>query len=189
MDAPKRICLGVITGAHGIRGAVRIKSYTQVPRDIENFGPLGDADGVKMFELRVESDTPKGLIARIAGVEDRNGAEALKGTELYVVRGALPVEDEDEYYYADLVGLAVEGTDGNKLGVVKSMNNFGAGEVMEIELDAGGSVMIPFTKSVVPLVDLAAGRIIAEPPPGLMPGPKKEASGSRKRPKRKKTTQ
>ncbi|MFP6733510.1 MAG: hypothetical protein VB959_06695 [Rhodospirillales bacterium] len=96
MDAPKRICLGVITGAHGIRGAVRIKSYTQVPRDIENFGPLGDADGAKMFELRVESDTPKGLIARIAGVEDRNGAEALKGTELYVVRGALPVEDEDE---------------------------------------------------------------------------------------------
>ena len=75
MDAPKRICLGVITGAHGIRGAVRIKSYTQVPRDIENFGPLGDADCAKMFELRVESDTPKGLIARIAGVEDRNGAE------------------------------------------------------------------------------------------------------------------
>jgi 16S rRNA processing protein RimM len=184
MDAPKRICLGVITGAHGIQGAVRIKSFTEVAREIESFGPLSDAGGAKMFEVRVESDTPKGLIARIAGIDDRNAAEALKGTELYVGRGALPAEDEDEYYYADLVGLAAEGSDGNKLGVVKAMNNFGAGEVMEIELEAGGSVMIPFTKSVVPLVDLAAGRMVADPPPGLMPDPRKEASGSKKRPKR-----
>lgn len=184
-DAPKRICLGVITGAHGIQGAVRIKSFASVARDIGKFGPLSDADGARIFEVRIQSDTPKGLIARIGGIDDRNQAEALKGTELYVARGALPDEDEDEYYYTDLIGLAAYGTDGNKLGVVKTMNNFGAGEVMEIELEAGGSAMIPFTKSAVPLVDLAAARIVADPPSGLMPAPKTEKSVSKKRPKRK----
>ncbi len=184
-DAPKRICLGVITGAHGIQGAVRIKSFTSAAGDIGKFGPLSAADGARIFEVRLESVTPKGLIARIGGVDDRNQAEALKGTELYVARGALPDEDEDEYYYTDLIGLAAYGTDGNKLGVVKTMNNFGAGEVMEIELEAGGSVMIPFTKSVVPEVDLAAARIVAAPPAGLMPEPKKEKPVFKKSPKRK----
>lgn len=188
-DAPKRICLGVITGAHGIQGAVRIKSFTSVARDIGKFGPLSDADGTRTFEVRVESVTPKGLIARIGGVADRTQAEALKGTELFVGRGALPDEGEDEFYYADLIGLAAYGMNGNKLGVVKTMNNFGAGEVMEIELEAGGSVVIPFTKSVVPLVDLPAGRIVADPPSGLMPEPKKEKPVSKKRPKRKRQSE
>ena len=172
MDTSKRICLGVITGAHGLQGAVRIKSYTQVPGDIGSFGPLGDVDGGRAFEVRVERETPKGLIARIAGVNDRTGAEALKGTELFVERGALPAEDEDEFYYTDLIGLLAEGPDGKRLGIVKSMNNFGAGEMIEIELDAGGSAVIPFTKSAVPVVDLVAARIVADPPAGLMPEPK-----------------
>ena len=177
MAAPKRICLGVITGAHGVQGAVRIKSFTQVAEDIGAYGRLSDAAGGRQFELRVERATAKGLIAKIGGINDRTAAEALKGTELYVERGQLPAlnedvgedDDEDEFYFTDLIGLPVERSDGSKLGTVKWMNNFGAGDVMEIELDAGGLVVIPFTKSAGPLVDLAAGRIVADPPPGLMP--------------------
>ncbi|NQV54649.1 MAG: 16S rRNA processing protein RimM [Rhodospirillales bacterium] len=179
MAAQKRICLGVVVGAHGIKGSVRIKSYTQRPEDIAAYGPLTDADGRGGYKVRVERNTPKGIIARIGGIDDRDAAIAAKGLALYVERDRLPAEDEDEYYFVDLIGLPVEREDGSPLGVVKTMDNFGAGNVMEVELKDGGSVVIPFTRAAVPVVDIKAGRIVAIPPESLMTKGQKESNESK----------
>lgn len=169
-DKGKRLLLGHITGAHGVRGEVRIRTYTQAPKAIGAYGPLQDEAGARRFtitDLRVAKD---GVVARINGVGDRDSAEALKGTPLYVERAVLPDEGgEDEFYQADLVGLVAVSTDGAALGQIVAVQNFGAGDLLEIRPATGGDTfLIPFTRDIVPDIDLEAGWLLLEPPEGLL---------------------
>ena len=167
-----RICVGVITGAHGVRGAVRVKSFTAEPGDVARYGALEDESGQRSFRLRLAGSAKGVIIARLAGVADRNQAEALRGLRLYLQRAALPPPGEEEYYHADLIGLEAALIDGVILGRVRAVHDFGAGDTLEIDRPQGQPVMVPFTKAVVPTVDLGAGRLIIEPPPGLLDEPK-----------------
>jgi 16S rRNA processing protein RimM len=160
-----RLCLGRIVGAHGLDGSVLVRSYTAEPGAIGSYGALSDEAGERSFELKVRRVTPKGVVARIPGVADRTAAERLKGTDLYVARSALPKVEDDEFYYADLIGLAVEDRDGKRIGSVTRIDNYGAGDVIEVELDAGGTRVLPFTRQVVLMVDVAGRRITVDPPP------------------------
>lgn len=162
-DPGERICLGVIGTAHGLDGAVLVRSFTADPADIASYGPLHDAEG-RMFELKVRRITPKGVIVKIEGVADRTAAEALKGTELFVDRSKLPGTDEDEYYYADLIGLTAEDRNGKRIGTVASLDNFGAGDIIEITRDDGRNEMWPFTKQVVVMVDMTGRRLVMDLP-------------------------
>ena len=156
----KPILLGRIVAAHGIRGEVQIVSHTAAPDAIGGYGPLADAAGQRHFTVRVVRVTPKGVIARIEGVTDRNAAEALRGTDLYVDRARLPPPGEGEYYHEDLIGLAAHDADGKRIGAVVAMPNYGAGDLVEIKLDGSRQTeLIPFQKAFVPTVDVAAGRI------------------------------
>ena len=161
---PGRICLGVITGAHGLDGAVLVRSFTADPASIGAYGKLADAEAKRSFDLKVRRVTAKGVVAKIVGIADRTAAEGLKGVELYIERGVLPEPEEDEVYVADVIGLRVEGKDGRLMGTVTSMDNYGAGDVMEVTLDLGGKLLLPFTKAAVPLVDVVAGRVVVDPP-------------------------
>ena len=159
-----RVLVGVIAAAHGVRGLVRVKSFTADPKSVASYGELSDEWGQRRFRLILQGQAKEGVIAQIDGVTDRDAAEALKGTKLFVDREALPeIAADDEFYQADLVGLRVESRDGKTLGRVKAVLNFGAGDLLEIEGE-GVSLMLPFTKQVVPLVDLPGGRLVAEPP-------------------------
>lgn len=160
----KLVCLGVITGAQGIRGQVRIKSFTQDPAQLTAYGPLSDARGNGSFKVTVTGHAKGQLVAKITGVADRNAAEDLKGRELYIDRDRLPEPDEDEFYHADLIGLAVETTDGTDFGTVKAVHDFGAGDILDITKTDGKGTMLPFNKETVPTVDLANGKIIIDPP-------------------------
>jgi 16S rRNA processing protein RimM len=174
--AVRRVCVGVVTGAHGVRGAVRIKSFTAEPSDVGCYGPVEDENGERRFRLRVIGSAKGVLIARATGVSDRNAAEALQGLRLYLPRAALPPPAEDEYYHADLIGLAVELADGTAIGHVRAVHDFGAGaDTLDIERPAGHlPAMVPFTRAVVPVVDLAGGRLVINPPPGLLEPVKQE---------------
>lgn len=159
-QAKSRVLLGRITGAHGIRGDVLVHSFAAVPEDIVAYGALADAAGTQ-FKLKLVGSTAKGLIARIAGVTDRNGAQALRGTELYVARDKLPAADDGEFYHADLIGLTAVSPDGAPLGEVVGVENFGAGDLIEIRLLARtGTELVPFNATCAPSVDLAARRIV-----------------------------
>lgn len=155
-----RILLGTITGAHGIRGDVTVRSYAESPEDIAAYGPLADKSGTRTFELKVLRVTPKGaVIARIAGVGDRNAAEALQGLDLYVSRDKLPPAEEGEFYHADLIGMAAVAPDGTRLGEIVDVANYGAGDLLEVRL-AGrrDTELIPFNDTFVPAVDLQRRR-------------------------------
>ncbi len=158
------ICLGRIAGAHGVRGEVRLESFTADAAAIAAYGPLSDEAGRFRFTLALVGEARGRLIARIEGIGDRDAAEALAGTRLYVERAALPAPAADEYYHSDLLGLACVLADGAPFGTVKALFDFGAGPVLEVERPDGARVMLPFTRSVVPLVDVAAGRLVVEPP-------------------------
>ncbi len=161
IDKNHRILLGRVAAAHGIRGDVLITSYTSEPQAIGAYGPLQSEDGTRQLEVSVVRLTPKGVIARIAGVEDRTGAEALKGLSLYVDRARLPEAAEGEFYRADLIGLSVEDRDGRKIGTVVAVENYGAGDILELRLEGRSKTeLIPFTESFVPEVDVAGGRIV-----------------------------
>jgi 16S rRNA processing protein RimM len=158
-----RVCLGVITGAHGVRGLVRVKSFAETPEDVAAYGPLSDEEGARAFTLTLTGRSKGALLARIEGVDDRDRAQALKGTRLYAPRAALPPPAEPEtYYHADLLGLAVEDRAGRSLGRVAAVHNFGAGDILE--LDGGGARLVPFTRRAVPVVDLEGGRLVVDPP-------------------------
>lgn len=163
----KLILLGEITGAHGIRGEVLVRSYTGDPEAIADYGALTDADGNAPLMLKVLRLTPKGaVVARVQGVADRNAAEALKGRKLYVARAAMPEPgDSDEFYHADLVGLAAVDAEGNSLGEVVAVVNYGAGDLLEIKLaGARGTELVPFTKAFVPEIDLTSRRLVVVMP-------------------------
>jgi 16S rRNA processing protein RimM len=159
-----RVCIGVITGVHGVRGAVRIKSFTQIATDIGFYSPVEDEAGGRRFSLRVTGEAKGQVLAALDGVTDRDVAMALKGTRLFVDRARLPRTAEDEYLHADLIGLAVESPDGRRLGRVTAVEDFGAGDLLDIALEPKGSLMVPFTRSAVPEVDLAGGRLVVVPP-------------------------
>lgn len=165
MAKPAAVLLGRITAAHGIRGEVVVHSFAAIPEDISAYGPLSDKAGTRTFALKVVRDTGKGVICRIKGVADRNAAEALKGTELYVAREKLPAVAEDEFYHADLIGLAAAAPDGATVGTVVGVHNFGAGDLIEIKPHAGGQTeLIPFSDAFVPEVDIAGNRIVVVMP-------------------------
>jgi 16S rRNA processing protein RimM len=162
----RRVLLGRIAGAHGVRGEVRIRSFTAEPASIVSYGPLADEPGTREFKLLLRG-TVRGdeLIARIEGVDDRNAAEALRGTELYVDRDRLPpIENASEYYEVDLIGLEAVDPHGNALGTVARVVDYGAGPVLEVRAADGSELWLPFTDAVVPSVDLAAGRLVVVPP-------------------------
>jgi len=163
-----RLCVGVITGAQGVRGAVRIKSFTVVPEDVAAYGPVADEKGHREFTLRPVGRAKGVVIATIAGVTDRDGAERLKGVRLYVARDRLPAPGKEEYYHADRVGLAAVLRDGTPLGQVRAVHEYGAGDSIEVLRESGVTVMVPFNRAVVPEVDLAAGRLVIELPDGLL---------------------
>ncbi|MCH8112813.1 MAG: ribosome maturation factor RimM [Proteobacteria bacterium] len=184
-----KVCLGVISGAHGIRGEVKIKAFGEDPLAIGAYGPLSGETGGTTVEITTVRPNKGGVIARIKGIEDRTQAEALKGLKLYVERSALPDAAEDEYYHADLVGLSVELSDGKPMGKVIAVQDFGAGPMLEIRLSgpaqtgakagtkAENTLLAPFTREIVPEVDLAGGRLVLDPPPGLLEGPKPAKRG------------
>jgi len=180
----ERVLLGVIVGAKGIRGEVKIKSFTEDPENIAAYGPLEDASGKTTFKVKVVGFS-KGLpVARIAGISDRTAAEALKGTELYVARERLPeTEDGEEYYHADLIGLAVFFRDGTKLGTIERVFDFGAGDMLDVRPDPTSSnvreaVLVPFTAERVPVVDVAGGRVVVDLEDGFFSVPDRRAEGS-----------
>jgi 16S rRNA processing protein RimM len=162
------ICLGHISAAHGVRGDVLIRSHTQAREDITAYGPLYDEAGTRAFDISIKQVTTKGIVARIAGTNDRNAAEALKGTQLFVARARLPDTEPGEWYQSDLVGLSAVDPDGNPLGRIIAVQDFGAGDLLELRPQAGGeTVLVPFTHETVPEVDIAAGRVVIVAPAGL----------------------
>jgi 16S rRNA processing protein RimM len=163
----ERLLLGEIGAAQGLKGEVRLRSYTQEPAAIADYNTLEDEAGrrVEIESIRV---TPKALIARIKGVTTREAAEALNHTKLYIARALLPERGEDEWYHIDLIGLAVVDKDGAPIGTVAAIHNFGAGDLIEVKPAAGGPTgLVPFTRDAVPEVDVEGGRLVLVPPEGL----------------------
>jgi 16S rRNA processing protein RimM len=160
------VLLGRLGAAHGVRGEIRLQSFTADPSAISTYGTLFDASGARRFVIASLRPLGKDMfVARLEGVRDREAAAALTGVELYLPRAALPEPEEDEFYLADLEGLRAETPAGETLGVVIAVRNFGAGDLLEVRPPAGGETLLfPFTKAVVPIVDLAGGRVVVEPP-------------------------
>ncbi|MBC7132299.1 MAG: 16S rRNA processing protein RimM [Roseovarius sp.] len=168
MDMSDTVCLGAIAGAFGVKGEVRLKSFTAMPEDIAAYGPLASEDGARSFEVTLTGATSGALTARLSGVATKEQADALRGLRLHVPRDRLPALPEDEFYHADLIGLEVFDTGGARLGRVRAVLNHGAGDLLEIEAPGRrATVLLPFTREAVPTVDTGAGRIVADPPEGL----------------------
>jgi 16S rRNA processing protein RimM len=155
--------LGAVIGAHGTNGEVRVKTFTLAPDSLGAYGPLTTDDGRRLSVAVLRASKPGEAIVRFEGIADRNAAEALKGRQLSVPRAALPPPEADEFYHADLIGLAVEDSSNASLGRVRAMHNFGAGDVMEIETPSGATEFIAFNSAVVVKVELP-DRIVIEPP-------------------------
>lgn len=159
----ERVCVGAIAGAFGVRGEVRLKSFTTTPEDIAAYGPLTDEAGTRRFEITLTRPVNGGLGARLSGIATKEQGDALKGVTLWAARAALPSLPDDEFYHADLIGLTVQDTGGAALGRVRAIYDHGAGDILEVA-GPNGVLLLPFTRAVVPTVDLAAGRIVADPP-------------------------
>ncbi len=158
------VCIAAVAAPHGVRGALRLRCFTADPASVAAYGPLHDRDGTELFAVRVIGRAKGGVIVAAAGVTSREQAEALRGRELFVPRAALPAPGEDEFYYADLIGLAVLDPEGRPLGRVSAVTNHGAGDVIEIARPGAPPLLVPFTHAAVPQVDLAGGRIVVAPP-------------------------
>lgn len=167
-DDRNRICVARIGAAHGVRGEVRLFSFTADPAAIAGYGPFATADG-RVIDIETLRPAKDCFIARLKGVADRNAAERLRNAELYVPRERLPAAEADEFYHADLIGLAVVDRDGRVLGRIVALHNFGAGDILEVAFEGRrSSVMLPFTEAVVPVVDIDAGRITVDLPDGTL---------------------
>lgn len=159
------ICVGAIAGAFGVRGEARLKSFCAEPMDIADYAPLTTEDGKRSFSVKALKAIKDGFSCRLGGVATREEAEALRGTRLYVPRARMPSLPDDEYYYSDLVGLDVVDVGGVPVGQVRTVNDFGGGDFLEItRSDNGKLLLIPFTRTVVPTIDLSARRIVIDPP-------------------------
>jgi 16S rRNA processing protein RimM len=161
-----RVLLGVVAAPHGVRGLVRVKSFTEDPMAVAAYGPLSDESGKKEYRVEALSAARGAVLARIEGVADRTAAEAIRGLRLYVERNRLPQAGDREWYEADLIGLEAVGTDGRSWGKVIAFHDFGAGSMMEVS----GGVMLPFTDEAVPEIDIPGGKVLVDPPAGLLAG-------------------
>jgi 16S rRNA processing protein RimM len=159
-----RICVARIGAAHGLRGEVRLWTFTEDPMSVTRYGPLSTKDGARQLEVARARAAKDHLVAALTGVTTREEAERLNGVELYVARDRLPPPDEGEFYHADLIGLAAVDAAGTPLGTVSAIHNFGAGDIIEIAPPQGAPLMLPFTDAVVPTVDIAGGRVVIEMP-------------------------
>ena len=162
MAAP--IYVARIGAAHGVRGAVKLWTFTEDPLAVTQYGPLATKDGARSFEVATAREAKGHLVATLKGVATREDAERLNGVELYIAREKLPVTGENEYYHADLIGLAAVTAANQSLGRVIAIHNFGAGDIIEIAPPQGATMLLPFTNAVVPSVDLAGGRVVIELP-------------------------
>lgn len=164
------ICVGVISGSYGVHGELRIKSFCAVPEDIEKYSPLTDEAGEREYMLAILRPITNGFSARLPEIFNKEDADTLRGTKLFARREQMPSLPDDEFYHADLIGLEVYDTGGVLLGRVKTVQNHGADDLLELQL-AGTSTttFLPFTKASIPTVDLATGRIVADPPDGILP--------------------
>ena len=166
-----RVCVARIGAPHGIRGEVRLHAFTDDPMAVAGYGALEAEDGSRRFAIDKLRPANGFLVARLAGIEDRNAAERLKNCRLFVPRSRLPaLADEDDFYHVDLIGLGVVDRAGNQLGTVAAMHNFGAGDLVEVKPRSGQTALLPFTKAVVPVVDLAARHLVVDPPDGAFAG-------------------
>jgi len=161
---PPQICVARIGAAHGVRGAVKLWTFTEDPLAVKHYGPLMTKDGARQFEVTHAREAKDHLVATLKGIATREDAERLNGIELYIARDRLPDTDEEEYYHADLIGLAAVNAADEPLGRVTAIHNFGAGDIIEIAPAQGPTMLLPFTNAVVPTVDLANGRVVIELP-------------------------
>jgi len=161
-----RICVARIGAAHGVRGEVKLWSFTEDPAAVAQYGPLETQDGTRCFEIEALRAAKDHFVARIAGVNDRDAAESLRNIELYIPRARLPkIEEADTFYHADLVGLDAVTPEGARVGTVHALHNFGAGDIIEIAPAGGGDpLMLPFNETTVPKIDVAARQIVVVPP-------------------------
>jgi 16S rRNA processing protein RimM len=159
-----QICIARIGAAHGVRGAVKLWTFTEDPLAVKTYGPLVTKDGARSFEIATMREAKGHLVATLKGIATREDAERLNGIELYIAREKLPATDENEYYHADLIGLAAVDAAHEPLGRVVAIHNFGAGDIIEIAPPSGTTLLLPFTHAVVPSVDLKGGRVVVEVP-------------------------
>jgi 16S rRNA processing protein RimM len=161
-----RVCVARIGAAHGVRGEVKLWSFTEDPAAVAHYGPLETQDGTRCFEIEALRAAKDHFVARIAGVSDRDAAEKLRNIELYIPRARLPkIEETDTFYHADLVGLDAVTPAGARVGIVHALHNFGAGDIIEIAPAGGGDpLMLPFNETTVPKIDVAARQIVVVPP-------------------------
>ena len=163
-----RVCVGIVAGAHGLSGLLKVKSFTEKPEDIETYGPLSNAQGDHHWTMTIKRQDKNILLARFDGIGKREDADALAGTRLFVDRSALPPpNDPESYYHADLIGLQVKQDNGRMIGIIRAVHNFGAGDILDIQSEDGGSLDLPFTRQWVPKIDLLRGFMVVTPPPGL----------------------
>src|ERR1700704_6047816 len=161
---PSRICVARIGAAHGVRGAVKLWTFTEDPLAVQRYGPLTTKDGARQFEVTHAREAKGHLVATLKGIATREDAERLNGVELYIAREKLPATNDDEYYHADLIGLEAVNAANEPVGRVIAIHNFGAGDIIEIAPPHGATMLLPFTNAVVPAVDLAGGRVVIELP-------------------------
>ncbi len=159
-----QICVARIGAPHGVRGQVRLWTFTEDPYSVLDYGPLATKDGKQTIEVDNVREAKGHLVATLKGVADRDAAARLNGVELYIARDALPDTEDGEYYHADLIGLAAVNAAGETIGRVVAMHDFGAGDIIEIAPPSGPTLLLPFTDAVVPTVDIAGGKVIIEMP-------------------------
>jgi 16S rRNA processing protein RimM len=169
MGNPDHICVGAFSGSYGVNGEVRLKSFCADPEAIADYSPLTTEDGKRNYAITITRSIKGALVAKVEGITNKEMADDLKGIRLFARRDQLPALPDDEFYHADLIGLTVLDTGGTILGKVHAVQNHGASDLLEIMPSAGGNtILLPFTREVVPTVDLGAGRIIADPPEGAL---------------------
>lgn len=162
------VCVGAIAGAFGVKGEVRLKSFCAEPEAIADYAPLVTENGKQSFEVRITRAIQGAYAVRLSGVQNKEQADALRGTKLYAPRERLPDLPDDEFYHSDLIGLEVVDTGGAVLGKVRAVHDHGAGDMLEVFAPGRSSTaLLPFTREAVPTVDLKAGRIVADPPEGV----------------------
>jgi 16S rRNA processing protein RimM len=182
VPSDRKVVVAQIGAAHGIKGEVRLKAFTQDPLAVMGYGPLAAADG-RTFEIAAArpaagSSSPDMLVVKLKGIADRNAAETLNGVELSVPQERLPPAEEGEFYHSDLIGLAAVTAGGEPLGTVVGVPNYGAGDLLEIAPPTGNTILVPFTEAVVPEIDVPAGRVVVDPPRGLFDGDSEEEEGA-----------
>ncbi len=154
-----RVCVAQIGAPHGVRGEVRLWTFTAEPMAVMRYGPLESEDGNRSFEIGKARPAKGHLVVRLLGVDDREAAARLTNIKLFVSRERLPTPEDDEFYHADLIGLATVDENGVQFGVIAAVHNFGAGDILEIQPPQGGTMLVPFTEAVVPTVDIKGGRV------------------------------